>query len=86
MQLIFPGLARHESEERRQTAGLDGSGALVQGSRFSERKNLFLRSIEIGSLEQVSGKKGQKFWVKSILFGPAVVASDPKWDYPISMI
>ena len=58
MQLILPGLARHESEERHQTAGLDGSGALVQVSRVSERKNSFLKVDEIAILEQVSGKKG----------------------------
>ena len=63
-----------------------GQMLLVQGSAISDRKNLFLKRVEIGILEQVSGKKGQNFWGKSILFGPAVVASDPKWDYPISMI
>ncbi len=58
VQLILPGLARHESEERNQTAGLDGSDALVQGSRFRSVKIYFLKRVEIGILEQVSGKKG----------------------------
>ena len=58
VQLILPGLARHESEERHQTAGLDGSGAFSSRIRISEGKNLFLKRVEIGILEQVSGKKG----------------------------
>jgi len=60
--------------------------ALVQVSRFADRENLFLKEDAIEILEQVSRKKGQNFWVKSILFGPAVVASDPQMGLSISMI